>query len=564
MTILDALGRFLPKRSGTTGRDVGAAPSANLPKPSGHARAHIGELLRGAEALLDRGERQAALAAFEQVVDLGDESAVGHLGQARAYLALERRQDAADSLEVALAIDPVAIDALILLAQIRRDAGAMEEAVELLGRARSIAPENGAILADLASAFRRCGNIQEAIAVYGEAIRVAPSDPRPKVNLGLIYLLQIGNPTLAESYFRSALAERPDQLEASANLGLALRDQGRYQEESEVYNQALLLHPESTELRWNQALATLSAGNFQDGWRGYEFRFSRRDGRNLSRFTYPAWDGSPMPDARLLVLAEQGLGDEVMFASCVPDLAAIVKGVVLECSPRLASLFARSFPWVEVCGRERHASLGWLQRYADLGAQAPIGSLPMRLRPEPTRFPMHKGYLRADPRRVEAYRGRLVESGRTLNVGISWRGGTDATGRALRSIALAELKPLLATDRVRFVCLQHQLNHDERELALDMGLYSCDEALADIDELAALTAALDLVITVPNLNLHMAGALGRPAWGLLGMSPNWRWLRQGASSPWYPSILLFRAREFGGWEAMLREVAARLRSHASA
>jgi tetratricopeptide (TPR) repeat protein len=564
MTTLESLRRFFAKRSAQSAGIVAKAPSGRPLKPSEHARGSASNLLREAEDLLAQGEHQEALAVFQAVVDQSDRSAAGHYGQARAYLALGQHEEAADSLEVALAIDPAYIDALVLLAKIRRETGAVDESVALLGRARCIAPQNASILADLASALTRCGDIPEAIAIYDEAIRVAPSDARPKVNLGLVYLLQLGNPTLAESYFRAVLADWPDHLEASANLGLALRDQERHEEEFAIYRQALSVHPESTELRWNQALANLSAGNFREGWRGYEFRFSRHDGRNLRRYGFPLWDGSPMPDNRLLVLAEQGLGDEIMFASCVPELRAMVKGVVLECSPRLAALFARSFPWADVYGRERHASLDWLQRYPDLSAQVPIGSLPMWLRPGATSFPKHNGYLRIDPMRVAAYRDQLVEAGRPLTVGISWRGGTGATGKALRSIALTELKRFLPSDRVRYACLQHQLNKEEREIVQDLGWFYCEEAFANIDELAALTASLDLVITVANLNLHVAGALGRSAWGLLGMSPDWRWLRHGASSLWYPSIQLFRAREYGGWESMLRDVAMRLQLRAAA
>ncbi len=541
------------------------APVGDLtfPSPGGAAtpddqRRCAAQALDEGETLLARGQFEAALAAFQSGIDCGDQEVAGHIGQAQAYLGLGRTQDAADSLEVALAIDPTECDALVLLARIRREAGALEEALDLLRRAQRITPGNVVVLANLASALNRSGDIPGAVAAYSEAIRVAPSDPRPKINLGMIYLQECGDPCLAESYFRSALAEAPYQVEATANLGLALHDQGRYDEELEHYRQAQLVHPESTELRWNEALAHLSAGNLSEGWRGYELRFTRPEGRDLSRFPFPAWDGSPIPDARLLLLAEQGLGDEVMFASCIPDLVPVTKGIVLECAPRLAPLFARSFPEIEVHGRTRDAPLDWLDRYPDIGAQVPVGSLPMRLRPSLTAFPRHGGYLRADLNRVHTYRKRMTESGQGLCVGISWRGGTAATRTALRSIALTALDPLLSIEGVQFVCLQHHLSASEKDMVRERKVALFDDALADIDELAALTTALDLVITVGNLNLHMAGALGRPAWGLLGMSPDWRWLREGANSLWYPSVVLYRARDYGGWEPMLEDVVTHL------
>ena len=240
MSIFEFLHRI--RQPHATGTEAGAE-SLRHPRVVGSGRADPTEILSEGEALLASGDNEAALSVFQSVINLHDEGAAGHFGQARAYLALERRQDAADSLEVALAIDPTAIEALVLLARIRREAGELDETIALLRHARSIAPNDAAILADLASALRQSGDISEAIAVYCEAIRVARSDPRPKVNLGMIYLQQTWNPKLAESYFRSALADLPDQLEATANLGLALHDQGRYEEEFEHYRQALLVHP---------------------------------------------------------------------------------------------------------------------------------------------------------------------------------------------------------------------------------------------------------------------------------------------------------------------------------
>ena len=560
MTLLETLSLFRRKRAVAGERSSSPGIPTVAPEITGSARDDMDDSCRNGDTLLGMGKPEAALEAYQRAIDCGIGSAAGHLGQARAYLAMDRIGEAADSLAVALAIEPSAVDAIVLLARIHRDAGATDEALGLLRRARSLAPADERILTDLASTLNRSGQTDEAIDTYVEAIQAAPHDPRPRVNLGLIYLLQRGNPLLAETHFRSALAVAPDQVEAHANLGLALHDQGRYEEEFEVYRRALLDHPESTELRWNRALANLSTGNFNAGWEGYDLRFSRRGGRDLSRFKYSVWDGSPLPDSRLLVLAEQGLGDEIMFASCIPDLTPMVKGVVLESAPRLARLFARSFPQVEVHGRDRHASLEWLQCYPEIAAKTPIGSLPRRLRKNQTDFPNHQGYLQADQARADVYRRRLADGGAAMTVGLSWRGGTSATRSELRSVSLAALRPLLSASQVRFVCLQHRLNPEERNLALGMRLTLLEDVLTDIDELAALVSTLDLVITVDNLNLHMAGALGRPAWGLLGLSPDWRWPCRGGMVPWYPSTLLFRVNDFGGWEGMLENVAARLKS----
>jgi tetratricopeptide (TPR) repeat protein len=216
-----------------------------------------------------------------QAIDLADRCPAGNLGQARAFFALDRPEDAADSLEIALAMEPRSLEALRLLARIRQAAGDLDDALALLSRARSLAPGNPAVLLHIGLVLNRCGHTERAMKAYREAIESDPSDPAPRVNLGLIHLQQLGDPCSAEAHFRAALSWVPDSVEAAANLGLALHDQGCYAEEFEVYRRALSAHPESTELRWHRALAQLSVGDFRLGWEGYELRFSRRGGRPM-------------------------------------------------------------------------------------------------------------------------------------------------------------------------------------------------------------------------------------------------------------------------------------------
>lgn len=293
-------------------------------------------------------------------------------------------------------------------------------------------------------------------------------------------------------------------------------------------------------------------------------RLARPDGRKLDRFPYAPWDGKPLRGG-LLVLAEQGIGDEIMFASCLPNLRERVGSVALECSPRLAGLFARSFPGIAVHGLERGAAFDWPGRHPELQAKAAIGSLPGWLRTSSDAFPGHRGYLVPDPVRVRRWRDRLDALGSSMKVGISWRGGSPKTRGPLRSVDLAALQPLLALEAVRFVSIQHEPAAEESERARTMNVAVWEEATADCEDTAALIAALDLVITVANTNAHLAGALGKRAWVLLNDSPEWRWLRAGNRSPWYPSLELMRPAGRPWWDATVNRLAGRLReeSHAS-
>jgi tetratricopeptide (TPR) repeat protein len=514
---------------------------------------------REGDELAAKGEPAKALDAYQRAIDLVDGCAEGHFGQARAYLALGHAQDAADCLEIALAFEPMHVDALCLLALVRRDAANPHSALDLLERAAVAAPDRADIALELGLAQNRCGRTEAAMATYRAAMVRFPADPAPRVNLGLIHLQQLGEPRAAERLFREALSLGGRAIEPLANLGLALQDQGRYEEALALYDDGITEYPECNELRWNRALAMLALGRYAKGWPDYELRLQRAGGRQLQRFAFPAWDGRPLTRERLLVLAEQGLGDEIMFASVIPDLAAIAPHVVLECSPRLATLFARSFPQVSVHGLERHDTLQWLDAYPDIAAKIPIGSLPGFFRASADAFPAHCGYLAAAAPRVHHYRERLRALGGTLTVGISWRGGTRATRGELRSFGLDELQPLLAVASARFVCLQHGITQSERELLRALGVMVWEEALSDLDEHAALVSALDLVVTAANTNAHLAGALGRRCWVLLNQSPDWRWLRAGERSTWYPSLRLFRCRGAERWGPVVGEVTKSLR-----
>lgn len=512
------------------------------------------------ERLLASGALEAALDAFQGAIDAADACVEGHLGQARTFLAMERGVDAIDSLEVALALDANFVPALLLLARVRRDSGDDGAAIELLRKVVGIAPQRSDALLELGVLLNRGGHTEDTIEVYMRAIHVNPRDPGPRVNLGLIYLQQHGDAQAAEDEFRSALALCPDHVGAAANLGLALHDQGRYTEALECYHAAELAHPDCVEFRWNRAVTELALGDYRNGWEGYALRFARSDGRKIGRFPYRDWHSERIVAGRLLVLAEQGLGDEIMFASCLPDLAAVVDKVVIECSPRLAALFQRSFPHIDVHGAERHASLEWLGRYPDIAAKIAIGSLPRYFRANAAAFVPHAGYLRADPARTLQYRERLQHEGRgACTVGLSWRAGTRATRGMLRSFEFEQLFPLLAIPRVQFVVLQHGLSPAERDRARALGLLVWDDALVDMDGEASLISALDLVISVDNTNVHLAGALGRPTWALLDESPDWRWLRRGQRAPWYPSVRLFRSADRGQRSMIVAEVEERLR-----
>jgi hypothetical protein len=254
------------------------------------------------------------------------------------------------------------------------------------------------------------------------------------------------------------------------------------------------------------------------------------------------------------------VGDEIMFASCLPDLMACGVHVVYEARRRLAPLMTRSFPQATVCASTGDGRLPAAISGSGIDSEIPIGSLPLYFRRTRQDFPAHRGYLVADPARVELWRGRLAALGPGLKVGISWRGGTATSRQKLRSLTLEQLRPVLEVPGVRFVSLQYG---DARE-ALQAGaalppIAQWPETIDDLDETAALVSALDLVVSVCTAVIHLGGALGRPVWVLAPYAPEWRYGLKGEAMPWYPSVSVIRQPAFGDWGPVIAEAAARLR-----
>jgi len=259
----------------------------------------------------------------------------------------------------------------------------------------------------------------------------------------------------------------------------------------------------------------------------------------------------------LLVCCEQGLGDEIMFSSVLPEILQEAGHCIIECDERLAPLFSRSFPAATVFSVDRQVN-EWNRVIERSGDRVPAfdywtlaGTLPMHRRGSAEKFPKHQGYLGADSARVGHWREKLSELGKGLKVGISWRGGTVLSRADLRSLTLDQLRPLLAVNGVHFVNLQYGDTRGEIE---GFPVHHYPEALDDYDETASLVGALDLVVSVCTAVVHLGGALGRPVWVMAPSVAEWRYGHQDPSMIWYPSVRVFRQASAGKWDTVITQV----------
>jgi tetratricopeptide (TPR) repeat protein len=506
------------------------------------------------------GRVTSALECLEGLLALRPDCAPAYVEQGDILAALGRNEDAADSFAMALVHDDKNPRAWSGYGKLLRGCGRVGEAVTYLERAVTLPGAPADTWLALALALNESGNTAAAIAAYEKAIQTAPSELAGYVNLGLIYVSQLGDPARAELLFRKAIELDLGAVEPQVNLGLALHEQGRIEEALTHYTRLIASDPHNAEYRWHRACARLSIGDYSGGWIDHEARKLRR-GRWREPPPFPEWDGRKQTARKLLIYAEQGIGDEIMFASCLPDVLQVAQSCIVECDSRLAELFRRSFPSAIVRGVERVSEKpSWIDSHPDITAQCAIGSLPLHYRRSVEDFDDRSAYLKAAPHCASKWLQEFPLATHRLRVGIAWKGGTFKTRRELRSIELSHWRPVFSLPGIDFFALQFA-NSDELQaipLLEESLFHPLHERATDFDELAALIATLDLVITVQGTTAHLAGALGRPVWILLSQSAEWRYMMRGDSMPWYASALLVRQKRAGEWDDVFQAVAHRL------
>jgi tetratricopeptide (TPR) repeat protein len=520
------------------------------------AAAHrlLGLVLRGL------GRDDEALASFERALHIDPADAESH--HAAAHVRAKRGEAAAAEAGYrrALELRPDDPEALCDLGELERGMGRLDAALETLSRAAQLRPDFALAHARLAQACADLGRPEPALVHFERALALHPCDPALECGAGNA-LRALGRFNEAAAAYASAARHDSGCADAWCNLSTVCLDRGMTEAAADHARRAIAARPDLAEAHWNLAQALLTLGDFAQGWRKYEYRLLRRDAKELA-FPWPVWDGAPLAGRTLFVTAEQGVGDEIMFASCLPDVMRDATSCVVECDARLVPLYARSFPGATYV--ERLAAADRYPAHAPSpDARLAIGSLPLHYREALADFPARRAYVVPDPARVAEWRGRFAALGPGLKVGISWRGGREALTRRARSQSLADWAAFGSLPGVQLVDLQYGDTAAERDAARrDHGLnvhhWNDADPLTDLDGLAAEIAALDLVISVDNATVHMAGAVGTATWAMLPVPADWRWQAGREDSPWYASVRLFRQSRADDWAPVFGRVRAEL------
>ncbi len=501
-------------------------------------------------ALSREGRLVEAEAAFAAAAALAPELPEAQFNLAIARQAIGALDAATTALYRALALRPGYAEARHGLADLLIALRRYDAAAAVLGDDPAPGAGTGRLWQALGAALVAAGRPGEAAASLAAAVRLDPGNADRHGNLGLA-LLEDGRFAAAAAALAEAAALAPDAGRL-VNLGIALRCTQQLDAAVAAFDRALALDPDHAAARFNRAMVDLTRGAFDRGWRDYEARWQVPPLSLTTSVALPRWSGEAFAGRTLVLQAEQGFGDTIQFCRFVPAAAALGGRIRLLVPPPLTRLLARSFGAL-CCVEDRVGVAG-----DELGC--PLLSLPRALGTTPDGIPAAP-YLHADPERAADWRRTLDAAGPGRRVGLVWAGAAASARENLslarrRSLALADLVPVLAVPGVRFVSLQLGAAAAEARAVPD--LLDWTDRLADFDDTAALIDGLDLVITVDTAVAHLAGALGRPVWLLDRFDHCWRWLAGRRDSPWYPTMRIFRQPRPGDWPAVVAEVAAAL------
>ena len=445
-----------------------------------------------------------------------------------------------------------AFDAAYAAAADSAGARDFERAIQFYEQAIALDPTRAEPYYKRANALRNIGRLEEAIAGYAEAIARKADYAHAYCNCG-VALQSLGRMDSALISYDRAIALDPTDVMAHYNRALLMQDCSRWDEALASYGRAIDLNPQFPDALYNRSMAQLYLGDFESGWRGYEWRWANahRLGIGESRsFAGRRWLGEDtLAGKRILLYGEGGLGDTLQFCRYGTSCADLGATVILEVPEVLRQLLG------SLEGVSQVISAG--SPIPPFEYHCPLLSLPLAFKTTVETIPAPAGYLRADQARIARWRARLGER-RRPRVGLVWSGNPDNPMDARRSIRLTEWLERLPPG-FEYFRLQTQVRERDRA-ALDSNpqVISFDDSLLDFENTAALCGCMDVIVSVDTSLAHLAGALGHRTWILLSQTPDFRWMRDREDSPWYPSLKLYRQTIAGDWRSVFDRVAADL------
>jgi tetratricopeptide (TPR) repeat protein len=403
--------------------------------------------------------------------------------------------------------------------------GEPDEAMRICSAWLNEDPEDATAIFNTGRCYSMAGRHGLAALMYQKAVNLHPEDSALWNNLGHSYHT-IGQYDRAEMMFQRSLELEPGNWAALNNMCALMATRIRPHEALEYGSKALFVAKEGADLNsiWeSMSMPYLGLKNWKEGWPAYERGLPGKYRRERQYANEPRWDGRP--GGKVVFYGEQGIGDEIMFASILPDVEDTVDAVI-ECDRRLEGLFKRTFPWATVHGTRFDKIVHWAD--SSISGRCAFGSLGKFYRNSTEAFP-RKAYLETCPDRRKMYR-TLLDGLKGKKIGIAWTGGTKTTRTDHRSMVIEDVEKLASRyPEVSFISLEY------KDTGSPKGVHEFPfiTRTNDYDDTAALVAELDGVISVTTAVALLAGAVGTECHVLVPQEPTWHWGYEG-EMPWFP------------------------------
>lgn len=558
---------------------------------------HPNTLNQLAAIRLDMGEIHEALAPIQQALDLEPENsifltnlglyfgAIGDYDKAREIYkqALEHAPDNVDAeqnlaaispedqleeaLEKLLTILPKSKDrvkALRSIASITLKLGRTVEALDYIQQVMALTPKDPYVLTLFAQALTTLKRYDDAITYVEAAISIDPLYCDAYVCYGEIHK-ELTDYEFSTACYAQALTLKPGDTNIITNIGVVLYQMGHLEKAEEAFQRVFEVNPNSPLAHYNYAFLLLMKGRAKEGWEEYSWRYQVQGfwaSSPLRHFPQPKWNGEPLKGKRILLWAEQGLGDEILFANTIPDVLNEGGEVHIECAARLKNLFQHSFP-KSVVHESQYKAAETGEDHFDYHIALP--DLCALYRTKVDDFPSAEGFLKADAARVASLRMRLNAISDRPKIGISWRSMVTTHFRQLSYAHIKELAPIFDIKGVDFINLQYgdckdELADIQKHFGIELHDWDDIDLKDDQEQLAALMKNMDVVIGPANAPSQLAGALGVPTCLFL---PSHAWTMLGTEGmPWFPTMKTFiKAAPEDTWEEPFSRIAAEIHDH---
>jgi len=530
------------------------------------------------------GDLIASVISFERALHIKPNYPEAHANMANVMAAMGELDDAIYHYNLALKIGPDNFEICFNLGNVHVKKGELDAAIDCYKQALKIKPDYAEAYSNMGDAFRKQGEQDRSIDCYELAIKIKPNYAEAHYNIGIL-LEQKGERGAAINTYRQAIRFKPDYAEAHnqmgvsfqgagefeaaiecfkqalqiyplyaeahSNIGFCLSEKGHLEAAISSYQQAIKINPDYADAHRNLGIAFLTNERFEEGFKLNEWRW--KSGQIVGKpliTSKPLWSGEE--GQAVFVWKEQGIGDEIMFASIIPELHALCSKLIVQCDERLIPLFQRSFP--RDITYQSDSSLVTENLY---DFHIPIGSLPRFFRTSSESFSKTSGgYLCHDTTRSNQLRQKLLMEGKKRLIGISWMTTSSNQNSNKRNISLSTLARALDGTKTQLVCLQYgdvfeEIDVLKTEFGIDIIQFSEINNRDDIDDLASLIMACDEIVSTTNATVHLAGALGADVKVLLPFRSRWIWGRDQSRSYWYSTVTPYSQAVSGNWDNVL-------------